>query len=325
MRWPGLRTLARVTSRFRRVEPGSFVLLYHRVTTLTSDPWDLCVTPQHFVEHLDTLRRHRRHLVRLRDLARRQAPTAAIAITFDDGYADNLTEAAPALERMNIPATVFIATGSIGSTREFWWDELEKILLSGRVLPAVLRLRIREREVEWSVGRPDALPARRNVYFSVWQALVELSPEERLQQMDALLEWSAIPPTPRESHRTLSLDGLRALARLDCFDIGAHTVSHSSLSALSSAERRREIGESRDFLESTLQRKVADFSYPYGRYCSDTMVATREAGFHAAFTTEAQPVLDSSDRYALPRVCVGNWSGKEFERRLRTNFGVERS
>jgi peptidoglycan/xylan/chitin deacetylase (PgdA/CDA1 family) len=56
-------------------------------------------------------------------------PANAAAVTFDDGYADNLKAAKPRLQRAGAPATVFIATGYVGERREFWWDELARIIL----------------------------------------------------------------------------------------------------------------------------------------------------------------------------------------------------
>src|SRR5690606_36408110 len=126
----GTRTLTRWWGR--RFRPQALILLYHRVTTLENDPWSLAVTPEHFAEHMEVLRRYTYPLP-LRDLVQRvrtgRFPEGSVAITFDDGYRDNLYAAKPLLERHEIPATVFIATGYTGREREFWWDELEALLL----------------------------------------------------------------------------------------------------------------------------------------------------------------------------------------------------
>src|SRR5437773_7329055 len=142
----------RLTDRFA---PKSIILLYHRVADVRPDPWSLCVTPQHFAEHLEVLRQqsrpmHLQQLVsRLRD---GNLPRHAVAITFDDGYADNLLQAKPALERYDIPATVFVATGNIEQAHEFWWDELERLLLQPGTLPEELRLSIDGKTYRWELG-----------------------------------------------------------------------------------------------------------------------------------------------------------------------------
>ena len=88
------------------------VLMYHRVTELDVDPWNLSVTPANFERHLTVIRRHAAP-VHLHDLAaarsRGDMPERGVAITFDDGYANNLNRAAPLLAQYELPATVFVA------------------------------------------------------------------------------------------------------------------------------------------------------------------------------------------------------------------------
>jgi peptidoglycan/xylan/chitin deacetylase (PgdA/CDA1 family) len=116
------------------------ILLYHRVTELTTDPQLLAVTPQHFAEQLDVLRRLAVP-VKLADLVTGTAAARdAIAVTFDDGYADNLLEAVPRLRQFDTPATVYVATGTLDTRREFFWDELERIFLQPGVLPTELTI-----------------------------------------------------------------------------------------------------------------------------------------------------------------------------------------
>jgi len=82
----------------------------------------LCLSTATFAAHMEFLARHRQ-VVPLEDVAegRRPAGRPAVAITFDDGYRNVLTNAAPILARHRFPATVFVPTKWIGSVNS--WDE----------------------------------------------------------------------------------------------------------------------------------------------------------------------------------------------------------
>jgi peptidoglycan/xylan/chitin deacetylase (PgdA/CDA1 family) len=119
----GLRQVANALDR------PTLVLIYDRVTTLQTDPQQLAVGPEHFRAQLRRLKRHYR-------IDRFETPATddgrrAVVITFDDGYADNCLEALPILEEEGVPATFFVSTGTIGTDREFCWDELERLLRVG--------------------------------------------------------------------------------------------------------------------------------------------------------------------------------------------------
>ncbi len=75
-----------------------------------------------------------------------------IAVTFDDGYANNLHAAKPLLERFTVPATVFVAVGALEDPREFWWDELDGLLLQPGTLPDALQLHVNGRCLAWKLG-----------------------------------------------------------------------------------------------------------------------------------------------------------------------------
>src|SRR5262245_44463727 len=109
----------------RRLGPRGrpVILMYHRVARVPCDPWGLAVSPERFAEQIDVLVGRRRVIALgalAGALARGDAPRDAAAVTFDDGYADVLTEAVPVLERYGCPATVFLTTGAIGRDGEFW-------------------------------------------------------------------------------------------------------------------------------------------------------------------------------------------------------------
>lgn len=110
------------------------ILMYHRVAEPRVDPWGLAVSPFHFAEQMSLLRRTR-HPLGLTEFVERwrggSLPEQAVAVTFDDGYADNLHEAKPRLDAADVPATVFLATGFLDQTVPFWWDELAELILAG--------------------------------------------------------------------------------------------------------------------------------------------------------------------------------------------------
>src|SRR5687768_13579492 len=99
--------------------PQPLILLYHSVQRVHIDPWGVRVSPRNFNEQMAVLAAHAQPM-RLRDLDSAleggDIPPRSVIVTFDDGYADNLHNARPVLQRYNIPATVFIATGYVGSS-----------------------------------------------------------------------------------------------------------------------------------------------------------------------------------------------------------------
>src|SRR5262245_16613215 len=158
------------------------ILMYHRVVDLPSDPPLLTVTPSHFEEHMDVLRRQG-CCIGLSELATRLRtgllPRRASVVTFDDGYADNLLHAKPLLERYSIPATVFVATGLLGADREYWWDEIERLLLLPGRVPERLRLSVAGDDFEAEVGADADYAAEAYAEHRRWTVLREDCPSRR--------------------------------------------------------------------------------------------------------------------------------------------------
>ena len=325
----------------KRLAPKGLILMYHCVAEVDLDPWSLCVTPQHFAEHLEVLQKYA-HPMSLQQLAQAhqngKIPDRAVVVTFDDGYANNLHNAKPLLERYNIPATVFVTTGHIGYAREFWWDELERVLLQPKPLPEKLSLKIDEKAYQWELGAAvdyseedyrrdrcakawDSKPGSRLFfYYSVWQQLQPLQESDRQKALDEILRWANSEPIARSTHRSLTLEELRSLGQGELVEIGAHTVTHPFLSAHSLAVQRNEIQESKAHLEQLLERSVTSFAYPFGDYTPETVPLMPEAGFTCACSTVEDTVWTQSDRFQLPRFGVENWNGEEFARRLLNWF-----
>lgn len=340
----GIGRLKRVIRRhLPALLPGAPILLYHRVAEVTTDPWSLCVTPSRFAEHLDVLRKHTR-AIPLRRISNgaRPLPASAVAVTFDDGYADNLLNAMPLLESFDTPATIFVTTGLLDQDSGFWWDELEHLLLYPGRLPHSLQLVVAGNPHRWDIGESGSYSADMTLQYRGWKAwhkaptsrhalyqqLYELlNPLGRMEQVAALEElraWAGAGRSARRTHRTLSPQEVRTLDRSNLIEIGAHTVTHPNLAALAPPAQEGEIRRSKAHLEEILGHPISGFAYPFGRRCDytqQTAALVRSSGFEYACSNFGGLATPATDRYQLPRMQVHDWAGDEFERRLKGWFG----
>ena len=292
------------------IDPPVVVLLYHRVTSLPSDPQLLAVTPAHFRSHLQFLK-ERYRIVRFdEEWANLKEP--AVAITFDDGYADNLLEALPILEEERVAATFFVSTGTIGTRREFWWDELERIVFAPTPLPTDFRLTDRRLDRRWPT---QTLPQRERLYRDLLALLMQTGPAQRETWFGRLREWGGLGSAGRAAYRALTKAEVKALAQSDLVTIGAHTASHTPLSILAEEEQRREIAGSKLELETLTGAEVRVFSYPFGRKCEynrTSLRICREAGFAKAAANFPGQAHRWTDPLQVPRQLVRDWDIDRF-------------
>ncbi len=118
---------ARLLKRTRNaVFPTARIILYHRVAECKNDPNQLCVDPENFRAQIKFLKDDYNviPLVKLaEDIKKKKVQNNSVVITFDDGYADNLHNALPILEELQVPATMFLTAGYIGQNKPFYWDQ----------------------------------------------------------------------------------------------------------------------------------------------------------------------------------------------------------
>lgn len=322
----------------QQINPRGVILMYHRIAEERFDPWNLCVTPDHFAEQLDVLQSTNVRVMHLHELAASLAsgkiPKRSVVITFDDGYLDNLENARPVLDRHGIPATVFVASGYVGSEGEFWWDAMERILLMPGKLPEKLEVEIAGERRSWDLNgdatwteadaeryrewKPytQAQTARQRLYQELRKVVLRDGPAERARIIAELLTWAGIPSTARPERRILDDDGLRRLAADDLIDIGGHSITHPELANLSVPEQDHELRTSKDRLEQILGREVTALAYPHGSCSADTKRLAEAAGYGFACGTQRRPVQRGTDLYELPRVGVRNVPGREFKAML---------
>lgn len=290
---------------------AALILIYHRVAQLDCDPQWLAVPPRLFDEQMEVLARRWRP-ISLAEMANgvRQGDVTdgAIAITFDDGYADNWTHAAPILKRHDVPATIFVTTHGDAPDRELWWDELERLTLGS--------------EAHWNVAMPADSPRRRK-YVEMHDVLLRQPAVSRWAVLDQLRQVAGHSREPRVTHRLMTHDEIAAAANSGLIDIGAHTVTHPVLAMQAPEDQRWEMATSRNKLAKIIGRSVDAISYPYGGrldYTPTTVAIAQSIGFACGCANHPGLVTAESNRWALPRVLVRDWDGDEFERRIESAF-----
>lgn len=344
MRVPGLKTVRSFAARLRaRVRPGGIILLYHRIADTDCDPWGNCVSPARFEQHLEVLRRlaHPCRLAEIVDSVRRgENVSGKVALTFDDGYADNYHIAKPSLHATGTPATFFLVSDRTGSLDSYWWDELADILLCAGRLPESLsgvfvgpdqELQLgdaveyspSDRRADRDIRAWEARPGSRLAfYYHVWSRLRPLRDKERSLALEKIRAWASRSPSRPAAPITITAPEANSLAAEGLVEIGSHSKSHASLPDLSPSEQRQELADSKAALEEVIGRPVRSFAYPYGSCGRETPGLLRDAGYTSACTVVHGHVRSSDDPFLLPRITVSDSNGDEFERRLFRFLGL---
>ncbi len=315
MRIPGAKT-ARIFSRWllARTLGGALILGYHRVARPTLDLYGVCVSPEHFAEHLSALRKWA-NPIRLSTLVQHledgSLPPRSVAVTFDDGYADTLYHARPLLEAYEIPATVFVSTGYAG--REFWWDELNRLVMTSQADLRELRLEAPNIHMpRTGADHPDHASVRRHFIQELYNLLLPLDVDDLHLAMDAVRTWSGLSPSGDAEARAMSMDELLTLAGHELIEIGSHTPNHLFLPGLTPERQRQEVVAGKQDLETLLGRPVTGFSYPNGRSTEETRQIVRYAGFGYACTSLHNVVRPGVDLYDLTRFWQQDVDGDKF-------------
>jgi peptidoglycan/xylan/chitin deacetylase (PgdA/CDA1 family) len=224
-----------------------------------------------------------------------------LALTFDDGYRDNFTVAYPLLKRLGIPFAIYATTSFPDGEAVLWWYAVERLLrehdqialADGRLLPC-----------RTSQEKQDA-------FVSLRQAIMALPHAALGDTVNGMFEQASFDWRQLCAAEALSWDDLRELARDPLVTIGAHTVNHPVLSALSVDQAYAEISESRERIESHIGVPVKHFCYPFGSRKEvgvREFELARELGFKTATTTRWGNIFQKHrvHLHALPRVPLTN-------------------
>jgi peptidoglycan/xylan/chitin deacetylase (PgdA/CDA1 family) len=258
----------------------------------------LAVTPSLFEWLLDWFSRHyvcdtlAGSLRRLEQ--RRDGEPPLLAITFDDGQADNYHHAAPALARARLRATFFVPVAAVARGELLWHDRL-----------AYASRRAFELESEGASAALGSLAGsspRGNPCQAAREAVARakrMAPAERLQRIEsieALIGGAARP----DWEGMMTFEQLAELAGAG-HEIGSHSMTHALLPQCSDVELEQEIASSRRVLEDRLGIQVESFCYPNGDFDERAVDVVRLAGYRQAVTTAHGAYRSGVSPYTIPR------------------------
>jgi len=290
---------------FRSSPLGYLILCYHGVARQSSLPYNgRHITSHVFEKHLQYYRQHF-DIISLDDVFarvgdRRPAKRPTLAITFDDGYLNNLTEALPLLTKYEAPATVFALGGVLNnSLKRVWVDTLD-----------LLRVMRAGEGIDWDgqrfllVGDQFVTESGTHIqdYFQAYARgerdvqIFELAKKYELE------DWIAAKAP--DFWRLMNPQELQRLDTSPWVDVQFHTHSHYDLAFREAAEIKAELLEGKKGLEALLQHEVQTLAFPFGRYTQQAKELARKAGFRQQLALSYQLETDKEETDILPRLNV---------------------
>jgi peptidoglycan/xylan/chitin deacetylase (PgdA/CDA1 family) len=273
------------------------ILVYHRVND-EADPFFPALPAKHFVAQLEHVARHCRvePLEAVLDWLEDGAPgPARVVITIDDGYPDTCETVLPTLERLGLPATLFLCTGPVETGLPVWGERVRQILKHAR------RKALDLPGLSLSISGLDSPRTRQRACAQVLARLKRQTPVA-IQSALALLEEQLDPPPHRAAQLTWEQVVRMAQGPIR---LGAHTHSHYQLSQLDDAQIASEVGTSIELVERHTGVRPRTFAYPNGKmgdYDGRAAPILRSLGIRCALTSRHGFARPGQDPYQLSRL-----------------------
>jgi peptidoglycan/xylan/chitin deacetylase (PgdA/CDA1 family) len=228
-------------------------------------------------------------------------PPNGIVITFDDGYRDVFDSAMPVLNHWNLPATVFVSTGSVDTGRSIWTNKIYH-MISETQKPTI---RLSVPGTSDISGKLTTLEMKRAMAMKLTSRFKQLADSEKKECLNRLAEALDLDGStdPFEHLPMLTSDQIKILSG-NGFTIGSHTVSHPILSRCTEEEQRCELTESKRQIEVWTGEPCTVAAYPNGQpgdYTDTTKQIARELGYRGVFRFNRGPVSPGIDMFSIPR------------------------
>ncbi len=285
------------------------ILAYHRVTPFPPADYPyqeetVAATPEGFREQLQFLKRHC-YVTTFKELhklieAGEEIPKNTVIITFDDGYEDNYSIAAPLLADAGLPAVIYVVTDCIDNAKPFWFETLSYDLLTAN--DGTIELPGEAEALELSDGN------RRQMRRRVGDLVRTLDDAGRHAVLSAIHEYAITNGSPEPEDRlVMTWDEVRELSNAG-IEIGSHTVTHPFLSRLTEGQIIHELGHSKMRIEQELATECMSLAYPTGGrefYDDRVLKHAEDQGYRYGVSYEHGAIaFDAAQRFELPRIHV---------------------
>ncbi len=270
---------------------GSRIFIYHGIDYHGSLAFNTRFISQTYFERQLAFFKEHFHVLPLTDLLEgKQKPDRFnIALTFDDGYLNNLQLALPLLEKYELPATFFVTTIQAINQDILWSDYLDlgfqfsrdNIEIAGRSF-----VKGKHEFYEATMGHSLKNICRQED-FSFKLAMMEQVSEDFRKNEELNLYW-----------KLMNADELRQLNQSKWVSIGAHGLYHNNYDEVSESTVIEDLKRSKEYLENTLQEKIDSLAYPDGSYNDKVIDLAEQAGYRYQLAVDYQSQAHETD----PRV-----------------------
>jgi peptidoglycan/xylan/chitin deacetylase (PgdA/CDA1 family) len=284
---------------------GVAILMYHSVREDASADWDFLGGISHpapvFRGQMELLARHF-NPVSLDDVSlylrgRKELGPRSVAVTFDDGYADNYGVARPILDQVGIPAIFYVAVDSIENQTFPWPGQLRHAFLSARAVSWT--------DAEGKVRRLEGREERLRAFEAASARCAKLCGEAQKAFLDRAREDLGAEPIAAKERPMMSWDELRLLVQGGHL-VGSHTMTHPNMAHVPETEARAEFSASKRRLDEQIGNPVVHFSYPcpalQPHWADHTVDLSRQAGYETGVTTDGGLVRKGDNSLRLHRI-----------------------
>jgi peptidoglycan/xylan/chitin deacetylase (PgdA/CDA1 family) len=296
----------RAAARFAK--PSAIVLAYHSVVEnpdQTANTIRISHSRATFDSQMSALARRFNPVtieeVRAFAAEGRPLPRWAVAVTFDDGFADNHDEVLPILSRYGIPATFYIMVNAVETGTPPWYVRLN-FAFNTTTVPT---WKHPENGQTLEIASIDGKKAALNIAWNIGAARSGMAQEHFIREAEESLQ---VEPLNARSGLMMNWDQVRALKKAGHI-IGGHTLSHPNVAQVPEAEARSEIRGCKESLDEKMGEPIQHFSYPHPalnpHWSPQTIEITREAGFRSAVVTTPGTVSPGDQPLSLKRLSAG--------------------